>query len=110
MASFGGAFSDQGASSSHTNAWWRLTGAGARDGRVFWARHGGSKPQKGGRPGTYRFNAGFFDGHVENMDDLTGANPRFWYPKGTVFPNATAEIWADVINKFGIPASSYVVP
>jgi prepilin-type processing-associated H-X9-DG protein len=114
-ASYGGVFADQGAASAFSHAWCRnrVPGNGGTGGlsdpRVYWARHT-SKPIQGARGGTYRFNAGFFDGHVETLDDLNGSNPKFWFPKGTVFSNAKNEIWADTRAHFGIPDTKYTVP
>jgi prepilin-type processing-associated H-X9-DG protein len=53
------------------------------DTRIYWARHSGRAGVPGGKSGTFRFNIAFFDGHVETVDDLTGANPFMWWPKGT---------------------------
>lgn len=36
----------------------------------------------------YRFNAAFFDGHVECLDGATGTNPNYWMPKGTQLPSS----------------------
>ena len=35
--------------------------------------------------GSYRFNAGFFDGHVESLDDLSASNPSLWMPTGSTW-------------------------
>lgn len=32
----------------------------------------------------YRFNAVFFDGHVETLDAGTGMNPQLWIPKSSL--------------------------
>lgn len=39
-------------------------------------------------PSAYRFNAAFFDGHVETLDGATGINPNMWMPKGTTLPSS----------------------
>jgi len=115
FASFGGAFADQGAASAFSNSWNRgmVPGnnkGGTWDARVWWARHTTS-PKKGARGGTYRFDCGFFDGHVETLDDLEGTNPTFWYPKGTVVHNIGSELWNDTRARFGLPNSGdYTVP
>jgi prepilin-type processing-associated H-X9-DG protein len=110
---FGGAFSDQGAYSSFSNAWNRTQATGngttaGNDARMYWARHT-TKPRKAGPGGSYRFNAGFFDGHVESLDDLAGTNPRYWLPKGSVVTGTGTEMWKDTVAKFGIP-DPYIAP
>ncbi len=114
QSTYGGAFSDQGEADAYSAAWCRnrVPGNGktsGNDARIYWARHT-SKPAQGARGGMFRFNAGFFDGHVETMDDLNGSNPKYWFPKGTVFTDAGNEIWADTRARFGIPATNYTVP
>ena len=110
----GGAFADQGAWGSFSNAWDRGLAAGngktGKDARLYWARHSG-KAVAGAKGGAFRFNAGFFDGHVETMTDLDGANPNLWLPKGTVIPAYAGEVYPDVANAY--PANSgsdYIVP
>jgi prepilin-type processing-associated H-X9-DG protein len=76
------------------------------DNRIFAYRHGTKKANQ--TTDSYRFNAGFFDGHVETMGDLQGADPRFWYPKGTVL-DTTQECWPDVIARYNLP-NSYTIP
>ena len=89
LSPYGGGFADQGPNRA-SNSWSRerVQGNGGNsnmiDTRVFWARHGGTQARPGSKSGTFRFNVGFFDGHVETLDDLAGADPRMWYPKGTV--------------------------
>lgn len=53
---------------------------------VYAMRHGSRVP--GASLGTYRFNAVFFDGHVETLDGSTGMNPKLWMPKGTNLPGS----------------------
>jgi prepilin-type N-terminal cleavage/methylation domain-containing protein/prepilin-type processing-associated H-X9-DG protein len=100
--SYGGAFADQGGT-KYTNSWNRdaVQGNGAVpiDSRMFWARHSGSQVKIGGRAGTYRFNIGFFDGHVETVDDLEGANPFLWFPKGTNL-TISGQMSNDVIKRY----------
>jgi prepilin-type N-terminal cleavage/methylation domain-containing protein/prepilin-type processing-associated H-X9-DG protein len=49
---------------------------------------------------TYKFNALFFDGHVETLGDLQGANPVFWLPKGSVIPAMAGSVYPDVLLKY----------
>ena len=45
-----------------------------------------------------RGNHLFFDGHVETMGDLQGANPDLWAPRGTRIP--ADEAYPDVARKY----------
>jgi prepilin-type processing-associated H-X9-DG protein len=87
--SLGGAFSDQGAWTPFSRAWFRkgapgngLTPAsGTRDVRILSYRHGIQRQwQKGD---LYKGNFGFYDGHVELLGDLESSRPEFWLPKGS---------------------------
>jgi prepilin-type N-terminal cleavage/methylation domain-containing protein/prepilin-type processing-associated H-X9-DG protein len=50
------------------------------NGRARAMRHGS---QQANAPlAAFKFNAGYFDGHVETLDGLTGANPALWVPSG----------------------------
>jgi len=49
-------------------------------------RHGSRLPNV--PLGNYKFNAAFFDGHVETLDGATGADPRYWCPLGAVIPQS----------------------
>jgi prepilin-type N-terminal cleavage/methylation domain-containing protein/prepilin-type processing-associated H-X9-DG protein len=108
----GGEYADWGADSAFTNAQdrGRAPGNGTTTGpddRVLWARHGSQAD--GGQADTYRFNAVFFDGHVESLGDLQGANPNYWAPPGSVM--TAGELWPDVYKVNNIaPGSSYTVP
>jgi prepilin-type processing-associated H-X9-DG protein len=108
----GGEYCDWGADSAYTRAESRERALNngdkaGHDERVLWARHG--QLILGGPPDSFKFNAVFFDGHVETLGDLQGANPAFWAPKGTVMQ--AAELWPDVYQRFGIPSGvSYTVP
>jgi prepilin-type N-terminal cleavage/methylation domain-containing protein/prepilin-type processing-associated H-X9-DG protein len=48
---------------------------------VYAMRHGSR--EIGASIGSYRFNAVFFDGHVETLDGSKGMNPALWLPKNT---------------------------
>jgi prepilin-type N-terminal cleavage/methylation domain-containing protein/prepilin-type processing-associated H-X9-DG protein len=89
----GGAFSDFGAYAEYSTALNReaatgnieTSSPGPYDPRVYGFRHG---TQAGfGKSNTYEFNAGFFDGHVETLGDLQGADPAYWLPTGTNVKN-----------------------
>ncbi|MEO6434165.1 MAG: hypothetical protein ABIP55_00165, partial [Tepidisphaeraceae bacterium] len=114
LGSYGGSFSDQG-QSKFSNSWSRggVPGsgvAGAVDARVYWARHGPTF-RRNAPSGYYQFNCGFFDGHVETMTDLAGANPQLWYPKGTELDTTVGQIYTDVTNAHKLPAlAKFVVP
>jgi prepilin-type processing-associated H-X9-DG protein len=57
----------------------------ATDPRLYGYRHGTLTPF--GITNAYSFNAGFFDGHVETLSDLQGADPNMWNPPGTdIYP------------------------
>jgi len=102
-------------------AWWKQTHAYDRtaansgsnrpplDARIYGYRHGTRSPFK--PSGSYRMNALFFDGHVESMDDMTSAHPKYWLPTGTSMTGAEYLIWDDVRREYGIPdEAEYVVP
>ncbi len=85
----GGAYADYGAYDYFSRALCRADAPGntpgtmdANDARIYGFRHGSQKPF--GEADSYRFNAGFYDGHVETLGDLEGANPSFWNPPGTL--------------------------
>ncbi len=69
----GGAYADWGADSAYTHAQNRQHANGGAqnqpDERLLWARHGNGKT-------SFRFNAVFFDGHVETLGDLEAPTPR----------------------------------
>lgn len=117
-SSNGGAFADQGAPFKFSNCWYRgtATGNGATGGtvpepRIFGYRHGFRT--KGGRTDSYRFNAAFFDGHVETLGDLEGSNPFFWAPKGSLLSLNSSQVWNDTAKLFlgtTSPPDPYTVP
>jgi prepilin-type N-terminal cleavage/methylation domain-containing protein/prepilin-type processing-associated H-X9-DG protein len=99
---FGGAYSDVGAWSSFSNSWDRGLAPGngktGTDARVYSFRHGNRK--SAGTADSFRFNAGFFDGHVETLGDLEGSNPEFWMPKGTEVPSVAGQVYKDVVDHY----------
>jgi len=112
MGSFGGAFGDQGPT-KFSRAWSRdgVPGSGVTgtDCRAYWARHGPNF-KRNAPSGYYRFNAAFFDGHVETLDDLTGSNPYLWYPKGTMLDTQTSQMYTDQTNAHKLPGTKVAVP
>jgi len=98
----GGEYSDLGPFDQYSNGRLRDSAPGNStattgfDERVLWARHGNLIAHGRG----FRFEAAFFDGHVEVLDDLQGSNPVFWAPKGTMIANS--EFQPDVIKFFHI--------
>lgn len=52
---------------------------------VYAMRHGSRLPNAS--LSSYRFNAVYFDGHVETLDGAAGMNPTLWVPKGTMLPS-----------------------
>jgi prepilin-type N-terminal cleavage/methylation domain-containing protein/prepilin-type processing-associated H-X9-DG protein len=74
----GGHYSDYG-------PWSDFSRSFLRDKPIVYAmRHGSRLP--GAPLGSYRFNAVFFDGHVETLDGQTGMNPKLWMPRRTNLP------------------------
>jgi len=69
-------------------------------------RHGQNKPFSTG--GFLRMNMVFYDGHAENMDDVTAANPNYWLPRGTVWTKMSNTdgtsgckwCYTDIYNKY----------
>ena len=99
----GGAYGDQPATTKFTKAWYRGlapgNGATGIDARLYGFRHGTQTPNGSGD--LYRFNAGFFDGHVENLGDLQASNPSLWVPKGSSFNMTAAQVFQDALNIYG---------
>jgi prepilin-type processing-associated H-X9-DG protein len=62
-------------------------------------RHGSR--EIGASLGSYRFNAVFFDGHVETLDGQTGSNPALWLPRGTTVPASELSAEAKAIYMNG---------
>jgi len=71
--------------------------------RMYAFRHGDRKPSNPTAGSTvtplktYKFNAAFFDGHVETLDGIQAMNLEYWVPKNTVFPDNT-EVSAEAIS------------
>jgi prepilin-type N-terminal cleavage/methylation domain-containing protein/prepilin-type processing-associated H-X9-DG protein len=83
----GGMYADQGPWSMFTRGFYRGqapgNGATGIDARNYWARHG--IVGNGVKADSMRFNAVFWDGHVETLGDLEGSDPSLWMPVGTQF-------------------------
>ena len=76
----GGQYADYGPWSAYSRSYLRYTPI------VISMPHGSRST---GMPlSAYRFNAAFFDGHVECLDGATGTNPNYWMPKGTQLPSS----------------------
>ncbi len=87
----------------------------ALDTRVLSMRHGKNAAKSSG--GLVRFNIVFYDGHAENVDDVTGANPNLWLPRGTTWAAALFNqadssgtgarvMYTDIKNKY-VPAGDF---
>jgi len=59
--------------------------------------------------GKLRFNAAFFDGHVEALDGHTAMNPALYCPKGSVIPKSEVAT-GEAYNSFMSPASQIIAP
>lgn len=109
--SFGGAYSDQGAWSTFSRSWDRArapgNGGSGFDARLYAFRHGSTK--HGASADAYRFNAAFFDGHVETLGDLQGADPSLWLPKGTSVTLGGGQTHPDVTRLYGNGGGTLVV-
>ena len=77
-ASPGGMTSDYGPWSSYTRSYYK--GSASADGRTDSMRHGNVKG--GAKLASFKFNLAFFDGHVETLNGLDGADPSLWVPHG----------------------------
>jgi prepilin-type processing-associated H-X9-DG protein len=93
-ARWGGSFADSGPYSIFSRSW-SLETANAlnlgetrytADARLYSFRHG---IRESFQPvGGYRMNVGFFDTHVETMNDGDAANPHMWLPRGFALKDA----------------------
>ena len=100
----GGAFGDQGPT-KFSRSWDRGLAAGntpasaaTNDSRIYAYRHGSIA--RGSKGDSFRFNAGFFDGHVETLGDLQGSDPRMWFPKGTQLVVDNNQYYQDVMKQY----------
>jgi prepilin-type processing-associated H-X9-DG protein len=112
-AGWGGAFSDVGPySAEYSRSWSRVAAGGGNDPRIFhdprtWSyRHGKKEPFL--PLGNYKMNVGFFDNHVETMNDITSANPHLWLPRGFRLQKHEGNIAADVLEKYFRPEDTYL--
>ena len=114
---YGGAYGDRGPWQVFSDAWNREqapgnnTAAGFNgdiDARIYGFRHG--KLDAGAKADAFKFNVGFYDGHVEKMGDLQGSDPALWNPKGTTMGITPDRVYPDVIQTYynGRPGT-YVV-
>jgi prepilin-type N-terminal cleavage/methylation domain-containing protein/prepilin-type processing-associated H-X9-DG protein len=106
----GGAYADYGPFCQYANGHQRFGApnngtTSTTDERMIWAPHGALHPFAAAN--TFRFNAGFFDGHVETLGDLEGANPNFYHPVGTTV--GTGECYPDVYAHFGLPTATPLI-
>ena len=69
-----------------------------------------SFPHGGTRNGAYRFNAAFYDGHVDSMTEIESSNPKYWLPRGAKLnTGGLAKVWPDVVTNYGV-TQNYVAP
>jgi prepilin-type N-terminal cleavage/methylation domain-containing protein/prepilin-type processing-associated H-X9-DG protein len=85
--------------------------------RMYAFRHGERKAVPYTGPGstttalkTYKFNAAFFDGHVETLDGYQAMDASHWVPKGTNFDTAgLGEISGEANTVFAFQKTPFVV-
>jgi prepilin-type N-terminal cleavage/methylation domain-containing protein/prepilin-type processing-associated H-X9-DG protein len=109
---FGGAFADVGAWSRYSYSWNRgkapgNDAAGRVDPRIFAYRHGRRSPN--GPADAYKFNAAFYDGHVELLGDLQGADPSLWLPSRTIIDSSGNEMYRDAHQRYCAGAGATMV-
>lgn len=100
---WGGPFGDRGPWYVANKAWDRSNAPGngavtGFDPRVHAYRHG--KRIARGKADTFKFAAAFYDGHVEMLGDLEGADPALWNPRGTTLEVADNRVYRDVKQRF----------
>ena len=104
---YGGSYGDRGPWQVFSNAWNREhapgnnTSAGFNgevDPRWYSYRHGDGVDR--GPADSFKFNAAFFDGHVETMGDLQGSDPALWHPSGTYLGVFRSRVYEDVIDTY----------
>ncbi|HSH92903.1 MAG TPA: hypothetical protein VK968_02020, partial [Roseimicrobium sp.] len=92
----GGHYADYGPWSMYSRSYLR------KNPLIYSMRHGNRMP--GIALGSYRFNAAFFDGHVETLDGSTGMDPNYWLPRGVVLPRG--ELTSEAYDLYMRPQSS----
>ena len=103
-AGYGGAFSDVGPYSFFSRAWDRrcawaeYQAQDFKDMRIFSFRHGMKTPYL--PLGSYKMNVGFFDTHVETMNDIKSANPHMWLPRGFFLYPEKDDLHPDVMETY----------
>ena len=85
----GGHYADYGPWSKYTRAY-------LPNGPILYAMRHGVRTQNAAY-GVMRFNAAFFDGHVETFDASRGMNPQLWLPKGASLPASEVNTEASAI-------------
>lgn len=110
----GGSAGDMGPFSNSNNCWDRSRAPGnaprgQTDARIYAFRHGTTEPNRGADQ--YKFNVGFFDGHVERLGDLEGSDPKAWLPRGTRYnPNGPFRMPNDTKRLYGASVAGGVIP
>jgi prepilin-type processing-associated H-X9-DG protein len=79
-------------------AWEEFRGAGMVDARIYSYRHGKKEPYL--PLGSYAMDVGFFDGHVERMNDILSANPHLWMPRGFRLYLDENDVHPDVVETY----------
>lgn len=111
---WGGSYADRGPWLAVNTCWDRTHapgngGTAGVDARVYGFRHGSRK--RDGAADSYRFNVAFYDGHVENLGDLQGADPAMWNPAGTRLDVSAGRVYRDVRRLyFDDKDGTYVLP
>lgn len=100
---WGGAYGDRGPWYVYNKAWDRIQAPGNGgvtpfDPRMVSYRHG--KRIEKGIADSFRTPLAFFDGHVETMGDLQGADPALWNPAGTYIQAADSRMFKDVKRQY----------
>lgn len=105
--SIGGSYSDWGPPDQYSRSYLHGTGSGGGLLRpiLYSFRHGVTG--LAAATGYYRFNALFFDGHVETMDGLQGLNPNYYYPSGSILK--ASELSTEAGNQYNPGGGSFTV-
>jgi len=93
----GGHYADYGPWSAYTRAYGHDNYGGNGTKPITYSmRHGSRNPNA--PIGSYRFNAAFFDGHVETLNGKQGLNPHLWIPSNSTLP--TSECTQDAVSAY----------